>query len=129
MMPSEHMFYGFFASLLVLFFFPSIGTFGFLIVFLSSFLIDTDHYLAYVYLKKDFSLSKSVEFYLAMGNEQKKLRTKKTEPLMIFHTAEFWGLLLILSFFSSSPSNSSSFFLASRSSCFRLSLIFFSSFP
>ena len=100
MIPSEHMFYGFFDSLLVLFLFPSLGTFGFLIVFLSSFLIDTDHYLAYVYLKRDFSLSRSVEFYLAMGHEHKTLRTKKTEPLMIFHTAEFWLLLVILSFFN-----------------------------
>ncbi len=100
MMPSDHMLFGFFASLIIVILFPGIGVYGFLLIFLSSVLIDFDHYLAYVYLTRDFSLSNAVDFCLKMGEKQMKSKKTATEPLMIFHTAELWLLLLMLSFIS-----------------------------
>ena len=100
MMPSDHMLYGFIAALIILFLFPEIGAYGLLIIFLSSVLIDADHYLYYVYKTRDFNLSNAVDFYLKMKNEQKSSKKSAKEPLMIFHTAEFWLLLFILSFFN-----------------------------
>lgn len=58
------------------------------IVFLSAILIDFDHYLFYLYTKKDFSLKNAYKSYIG----------KKELKLFIFHTIEFWTLLFLLSF-------------------------------
>ncbi|HIH39330.1 TPA: hypothetical protein HA219_01240 [Candidatus Woesearchaeota archaeon] len=100
MMPNEHMLYGFFAALIILFLFPGIGAYGFLMIFLGSVLIDADHYFAYVYLKRDISFSNAFDFFIKMGGEQRRSKKTAREPLMIFHTAEVWLLLLVLSFYS-----------------------------
>ena len=59
--------------------------------FLSGFLIDFDHYLYYVLKYKTLNFSKAYSYYLKKQDEL---------FLMIFHTIEFWILLLILSSFS-----------------------------
>jgi len=100
MMPSDHMLYGFIAALIILFLFPSIGAYGLLVIFLASVLIDADHYLYYVYKTRDFNLSNAMSFYLEIGKKQCSSKKSAKEPLMIFHTAEFWLLLFILSFFN-----------------------------
>ncbi len=58
MLPKHHVVLGFVISLTVFIIFPSIGLISFLIIWASSVLIDFDHYLYYVFKKKDFSLKR-----------------------------------------------------------------------
>jgi hypothetical protein len=88
MLPKIHFLLGLVFSLLL---FPLIG-WNSVIVLASTVLIDVDHYLLYVFRKKNFNLRKS--FYYFFNNEFGENRL-----LCIFHTAEFWTILLIASFF------------------------------
>ncbi len=91
---SEHFFM---TSILFFILFPVYGFLG-LIVYLGGFFVDADHVLTYMFEKKDFRLK-------TMFNLKKVYRWCKEEDLTgrylinIFHTAEFWILLLILVFF------------------------------
>ncbi len=91
---SEHFFM---TSILFFILFPIYGFLG-LIVYLGGFFVDADHVLTYMFEKKDFRLK-------TMFSLKKIYRWCKEEDLTgrylicIFHTAEFWILLLILVFF------------------------------
>jgi hypothetical protein len=104
MLPSRHIFFGAVFSFLIILFFPQIGWLGFLIIFLSSVLIDFDHYLYYVIKKKDFSLRKSYDWFienrkiwLKLSKQQKK---KFESGIIIFHGIECWIILVLLIFIS-----------------------------
>jgi len=56
---------------------------------IGSYLIDFDHYLWYVICKKDFNLRKA--YWWCRESRQK-------DQMHIFHTMEFWVLMLLLSF-------------------------------
>jgi len=73
--------------------YPFIGLYS-LVVFLSGFLFDIDHYFYYVLKKRDFSLKNSY-LYCLQGNEVSEYHM---DVLHIFHIVEFWILLLILGF-------------------------------
>ena len=88
MLPKTHFLLGLVFSLLLL---PVIG-WNSLIVLAATVLIDVDHYLIYVFRKKNFSLRKA--FYYFFNNEFGENRV-----LCAFHTIEFWTVLLMLSFF------------------------------
>lgn len=64
-----------------------------IIIFFSSVLIDFDHYLFYVWRKKDISLKNSYKYFrkLPSGKDGKP-------GIMIFHTSEFFIFILFLSF-------------------------------
>ncbi|MEM2956120.1 MAG: hypothetical protein QW041_00890 [Candidatus Pacearchaeota archaeon] len=68
--------------------------------FLSTFLIDFDHYLYYTLRKKDFSLENAYKWFIKKKKEYLGLsineRKKYKKALFIFHTIEFWILLAIL---------------------------------
>ena len=81
----KHVILGFLFSLVI---YPFIG-YNSLIVFLSSFLIDFDHYLYYFYKTGSLNLWKAVDYFLK----------KERRVIMIFHTTEFLTLIFILSFF------------------------------
>jgi len=90
MLPKTHALLGLIFSLII-FFILHITPFYTSLIFFSSVFIDTDHYLWYVIQKKDFNLKKAFYFFKNL---------KKHPPyLMIFHTLEFFLLILILSFF------------------------------
>jgi len=89
MLPKWHILLGVVFSLILYFFF-NISLFNSSIVFLVSVLIDTDHYLWWVFKKKNFSLTKS---YLWMKNLPKIHKPK----LDIFHTIEFLIFIGVLS--------------------------------
>src|SRR3989344_2064766 len=93
MLPKYHALLGFIFSAIVFLIFPQIKLIGALIIFLSSFLIDVDHYLYYIIIKKDFSLKNAYNYHLDIRNNNKKGKIR------LFHTAEFLIVLLILSFF------------------------------
>lgn len=72
--------------------FPIFYWYSFLIL-VGGFLIDFDHYIDYVISKKDWNLKRAY-FFFKKGRDIIHIR------LHIFHTMEFWILLLIASFYS-----------------------------
>ncbi|MFA5020218.1 MAG: hypothetical protein WC533_03905 [Candidatus Pacearchaeota archaeon] len=108
MLPKTHFIFGGIFALIVFLLLPQIGYIGFIIIWFSSFLIDVDHYLFYVFLKKDISLKNSYHWFVKKHRKFKELsinerkeRIKERCPIpVIFHGIEFILLLIILSFFS-----------------------------
>jgi len=92
---STHIIIGVIISLLLLFFYKSIRPFYIIIFFLSSFLIDIDHYIFYVYMTGDWSITKSYYAFLNLPESRDYKNSKK--HIWIFHGCECWILLLILS--------------------------------
>jgi hypothetical protein len=106
MLPKTHILLGLIFSTILFLIFPQIGLIGFLIIFLSSFLIDVDHYLFYVFTKKDLSLQNAHSWFIKRHNkfknlskEQKKQVLKNTYTPCIFHGIETIILLILLYFF------------------------------
>ena len=105
MFPRTHIIWGFLFSLILYLFFPSsIGLIGALIIFLSSFLIDIDHYLYYVYKTRNWSIGKSILWYFKNKEKFKIMTGKQKERiytgLCFLHGAE---ALLILFVFALIP--------------------------
>ena len=69
MYPTQHLLLGIIFSLVLLFLFPQIGFLGASIIILSTVLIDVDHYVYYVYKKKDLSLKNSYNWIIKKGNK------------------------------------------------------------
>ena len=89
MLPKAHIILGSIFSIIL--YFLGLTPLQCTVIFLSSFLIDFDHYAWYVIKKKDFSLRNA--YYFLKGLEKEK------PVMMIFHTFEFILLILILSLF------------------------------
>ena len=108
MLPKWHIILGFIFTVICFWLFPEIGFVGFLIIFLSSFLIDTDHYLFHVFTKKDLSLKNAHQWFIEDHNKFQKLNRKERKVYlkkllprpMIFHGIEAILILIILSFIS-----------------------------
>lgn len=99
MKPKWHILFGFMVSyILVLFGWISLT--GGIIVFLSSVLIDVDHYLWYVWKKKDFNLGNAIKWYYQyekhFSDKSKEEKEKYEFPAYIFHSLIFWLIILIL---------------------------------
>jgi hypothetical protein len=92
MLPKYHVLIGFIFSLAVYILFP-VTPLQASVIFLSSFLIDFDHYLWYVFKKKDLSLRRAYFYLKSLG------RKKHKKHLMIFHTLEFILIIGVLSLF------------------------------
>jgi hypothetical protein len=65
-----------------------------LIVLIGGFLIDTDHWLWYVYVKKDLSIANSYRYYVS-----REYRKDRPMVIHIFHTIEFWALCFFASLY------------------------------
>ena len=100
MFPKTHIIIGLIVSLLALFIFPAIGFLGASIIFLSSFLIDVDHYLYYVYKQKDHNLARAYRWFVKNGEAFYKLKPEEQKKykrtIFLFHGIEFWVILLLL---------------------------------
>jgi hypothetical protein len=76
-----------------------------LIVFLSSILIDFDHYIYYVFEKKRFSLKSAYKWYLIEREKFHKLSPKEKKKhkyfIFIFHGIECLAVLFLLSYYYS----------------------------
>lgn len=103
MLPKWHILLGFVFSYVLIYFF-NFSLFAGTIVFLSSFLIDFDHYLYFVYKKKDLSYFQARGYYSELNAHWKNLSKEEKEsykyPIMIFHGIEFWIILALLGFIS-----------------------------
>lgn len=102
MLPRWHILLGAILTLLVAYFVPRISVINLSIIFLSSFLIDIDHYIASIIRSKKFlTLRKSLEYHKVQG---KKVREERKKGIMekgdfhFFHTIEFHILVLVLGF-------------------------------
>ena len=73
------------------------------ILFFSSFLFDFDHYLYYLFTKKDLSLKRASNWFLEYEKKARKLslkeKNKYKSPVVIFHGIEFWIPLFFLSLY------------------------------
>ena len=105
MLPKYHIVLGFLFSLILFLIFPSISILGASVIFFSSFLIDVDHYLFYVFKNKIFSIKKAYNYFFelrkkAMTKSLKEKRIKIANPLMYpFHGIEVLLILFLLGFF------------------------------
>jgi hypothetical protein len=102
MLPKLHIFLGFLFAY-IFYWFTNITIFGAAIIFLASFLIDIDHYLYYVLIKKRFSLKSSYNWFvirrdklLQLSNKEKR---KHRQTILIFHGIEPVVILFLLSSF------------------------------
>ena len=99
MLPKYHIIIGFLASLIIYFLFE-IALLQTSIIFISSFLLDIDHYFLYVIRKKDFSLTNSIKYFKKRRKKWLSMNIKKRKnykrAIFIFHGIEFWILLVLL---------------------------------
>lgn len=102
MLPKIHIILGGIFSIIIYFIFH-ITFFETAIIFLSSFLIDFDHYLYYIYMKKSIKLVKSYHWFTQRRKKWISLSIKEREqyrkPIFIFHGIEFWTILIVLYLF------------------------------
>ena len=99
MLPKYHIIIGLIASIAIYLIF-NLTIFQASIIFLSSFLIDADHYLLYIFRKKDFSLINSIKYFKERRRRWLSMRPEKRKhhkrAIFIFHGIEFWILLIII---------------------------------
>ncbi len=104
MLPKYHFLIGFIVSSAILLIWPAIGLFNFCLIFFSSFLVDFDHYLYFIWTKNDFSLSHAYRWFVAMGKFIRGLSPNKREmykhTVLLFHGIEFWLFLFLLFLFN-----------------------------
>ena len=97
MLPKWHLFLGFIFSLILFIIFPKIGIIGFVIIFFSSFLIDADHYIYYVFKKRDLSLKNAYSWFIQKRKKYLALsRKKRNEVYLEIHFLHGIEPLLIL---------------------------------
>lgn len=101
---SKHISLGIIFCLFLLILFPEINTLNLVILFLSSVLIDVDHYLYFAFKNKSISLKNAyfwfIDFRAHLEKFKKKNKGKNIKaPFCIFHTIEFHVLILLLSLF------------------------------
>ena len=102
MLVKYHIILGALISILVYFIF-TVTLIQTLIIFLSSFLIDVDHYLIFIFNQNSLSLKKAHKSFLNRRRKWIKLSNQEKEKykrhILIFHGIEFIIILLILSFY------------------------------
>ena len=102
MLPKWHILISFLSALILVLFFSLPLTAG-IIIFLSSVLIDIDHYLIYIYQTKNLSLQKAFNWAISEGKKWCKLskqeKRKYKMRIFLFHGIEFLVLLALLAKF------------------------------
>ncbi|MCK5624608.1 hypothetical protein KAI04_02100 [Candidatus Pacearchaeota archaeon] len=100
MLPKHHLFLGFLFSLFLFIIFPKIGIIGFLLIIISSVLMDFDHYLYYVFNKKDLSLKNAYNWFYKRHKKlmllSKNKRNKIYTEIYFLHGGEFLLILFVL---------------------------------
>lgn len=82
MKPLKHLILGIIFALILLIIFPQIGFIGVFLIIASTVLIDVDHYLYYVYKKKDWSLKNAYGWFIK--NEEKYYTLSKNEQKRVY---------------------------------------------
>jgi len=98
----HHILIGFVASYILIYFFEIPLKVG-IVIFLSSVLIDFDHYIWYGAEFKDWNPLKAVKWYQEYGKKYHCLPKREKEKyrygVFIFHGILFWLLLAVFGFF------------------------------
>jgi len=104
MLPKWHILLGFIFSFILFLFLPTIQLLGFFTIFLSSFLIDIDHYLYYFKRKRDLNLGRAFKWFLELEQVYNSIPREKLKdyylPMCIFHSIEVFLILLVLGFYN-----------------------------
>ena len=105
MYPQTHFLFGLVFSLIFFIFVPEAGILGAGLIFLSSFLIDIDHYFYFIYKKRSFNLKKAYKWFINKGKYIKKLtpfeRKEISTGFYCFHGIEIIFVLIILGLLTS----------------------------
>lgn len=103
MYPKQHIIFGFIFTALIYLAFPQFGILGAITIFLSSVLIDVDHYLYYVFEKREISLIKAynwfhinTSYWLKLSREE---RNKHKGVFMFLHGSEILLLVFLSGYF------------------------------
>jgi hypothetical protein len=99
MHPKKHILIGIIFTLVLFFVFPKIEWYYLVIFYLSSFLIDFDHYMCAVLKTKKWSLFSSLDYYRRLEKielSEKNRKIFRKGNFHIFHTIEFHLFVLIL---------------------------------
>jgi len=102
MLPRWHIFLGAIFTLILWLIYPQTNWIYLSLVFLSSFLIDFDHYAASVIKTGRWSLKESFKYHEIEGKRaeaEKKRGIRRTGDFHLFHTIEFHLLVFALGFF------------------------------
>jgi hypothetical protein len=106
MLPQSHFLIGTIVSLFLYYVFPEIGFLNLVIFLLASVLIDVDHYLYYVYRKKNWGPINATKWFLEKGrilkNAEQKTRNEFYTGFYFLHGVEVLILLVILGYLTSS---------------------------
>jgi hypothetical protein len=100
MLPRWHIFFGAIFTTIIWTISPETNLLHLSLVFLSSFLIDFDHYLVALSNTHKLSLNKALEYFECLGEKEKteqKHNKRKKGHFYLFHTLEFHVLILLLS--------------------------------
>lgn len=105
MKPIKHLLLGILFTLILYFIFPQIGLIEFVLVLLSTVLIDFDHFTYYLYKKKDWNLKKAFNWYLKDSKRylslSRKQRDKYYTGFCFLHGIEILIALFLLGSFVS----------------------------
>lgn len=101
MLPKWHLLIGFVAAYILVQFFNFSIPAG-ITIFLASILIDIDHYIRYISLKKDSNLKSFWKWSMSQTKKyhslSKKEKVKYKLPIFFLHSIEFWAIVIALSF-------------------------------
>jgi len=105
MLPKYHIFFGFLFSFALLLFLPNITLIEAGIVFLSSFLIDVDHYFYYVFNRKNVNPKKAIDYFFEKRKKLSKMSLKERNKIYscfcFLHGIEVLILLFVAGIFVS----------------------------
>jgi len=103
MLPKYHIILSLIFVALLYLILPSLNLLELTIIFFSAVLIDFDHYLYYVYKKRNLSLKKAFKWFLKLRDKYlsipKSKRSSYFHSFCIFHASEPFILLIILAVF------------------------------
>lgn len=106
MIPKYHIFFGFVFSSLLLIFVSKINFLGFILIFLSSFLIDADHYIYLAFKNRIFNPFKSVKYFFDKKEKYSKFSVEEKKKyysgIYFLHGIEILIILLIMGYLVSS---------------------------
>lgn len=102
MYPRWHILFGAIFTLIIWVAIPGISFLPLALIFLSSFLIDFDHYIVSSYKTKNLGIKNSFKYYeISRVKEKKEIAVgiKRKSDFHFFHTIEFHVLIGLFSFF------------------------------
>jgi hypothetical protein len=103
MLPRTHILIGAILTFIIYYVYPAIPVLYLVLMFLSSILIDLDHYIVAVNKTKSFGLGNAFDYFESLrlrGLREIKKDIRKKGPFMAFHTIEFHIIVLLLGLFA-----------------------------